>query len=704
MSGSFGGNYFVVRNLTILAIILTLSLGGLLLHDHYSIPTRNLVIFYTSNLRGQIKPFSGTVLDRYYDKVGGLAFIKGFIEDSSKKYGFSLETSLLVDTGDALFGSAESALTMGEVPLSLMGKAGYDAMAIGNLEFEYGFSQLKKFIKDNHLQMLACNYRDVTSPVGKTFKPGVIVEKGGIKIGIVGLGHGDLARNTREDNIVNIEVSEMRASVNKTAAELKSKGAEIIVLLSHHPQLDSLEAPDVAFPDVDIIIGDLIGPISVLKSRPLICQTASNRGGGIGMIKIPFVGGKWALDQAFKRVFPVDSSKIPPDEELVSEISKVESKVDSLLEEVITTSTGNFQRSFNDESPLGNLIVDSMREITKCDIAFQNSGGIKASLDKGPVSLRDLYDMLPFENNIVTLQLKGWQIENLIEEGLSAKSGFIQTSGINCTYSSTNPKGFRVIQIDVNDEPLEFNKDYSVAINDFMANNHYDWPELNLGKKKNVFGPLRENLEKLFRQKKEISPLAEKHFNDFEEMDETLRVQALSFDLASLTTSVSHNGKIDSTYGQLVAEILRKETSSDFAFIPVSLLNRNREKLTTITPARIISDFVTDEGVLTVKLTGEEIERILVAGISSDSAPICFSGFSLELRDKGKFKIFPWEGIFEANNIYKVALNENFPRKIEGFYDFSTKQYKKYYNDIRRSFINGIRQRNGQVEVKRALY
>ena len=150
-----------------------------------------------------------------------------------------------------------------------------------------------------------------------------------------------------------------------------------------------------------------------------------------------------------------------------------------------------------------------MREITKCDIAFQNSGGIKASLDKGPVSLRDLYDMLPFENNIVTLQLKGWQIENLIEEGLSAKSGFIQTSGINCTYSSTNPKGFRVIQIDVNDEPLEFNKDYSVAINDFMANNHYDWPELNLGKKKNVFGPLRENLEKLFRQKKEISPLAE---------------------------------------------------------------------------------------------------------------------------------------------------------------------------------------------------
>ena len=120
-----------------------------------------------------------------------------------------------------------------------------------------------------------------------------------------------LARNTREDNIVNIEVSEMRASVNKTAAELKSKGAEIIVLLSHHPQLDSLEAPDVAFPDVDIIIGDLIGPISVLKSRPLICQTASNRGGGIGMIKIPFVGGKWALDQAFKRVFPVDSSKIP---------------------------------------------------------------------------------------------------------------------------------------------------------------------------------------------------------------------------------------------------------------------------------------------------------------------------------------------------------------------------------------------------------
>ncbi len=679
-------------------------LAGLVVHDHLSIPTRNLIIFYTSNLRGQIKPFPGTVLDRQYEKVGGLAFIKGFIENSAEVFNYKTENVLLLDTGDALFGTAEASLTMGEVPLTMMGKAGYDAMAIGNMEFEFGFDRLKHFIASGDVPMIACNYRDLTAPVGQTIKPGLIVEKGGIKIGIVGLGHANLARNTRQENIINIEISDWKTSVQETATLLKAQGAELIVLLSHQPELGAIENPDLVFPDVDIIIGDMIGPVSTITARPVVCQTAPNRGGGIGMVKVSYVGGKWDLSRAFQRLFAIDASSINPDAEMASEISRVEAKIDTLLDEVLTTSTGNFTRSFNEESAIGNLIAGFMKNESKADLALQNSGGIKSTITEGQVTLRTLYDMLPFENNLVTVDLEGWELENIIEESLSGKTGFLQAAGINCTYSSSNPPGFRIIQIDVNDEPLEFSRTYSVCVNDFMASNDHDWPELTHGKKHRVLGLMRENLVTWLRKNPAIAPITTKYFNDFEELDETLRTQALTFDLASLSKEITHDNTINSEYARLVAETIRLETSADFSLIPLSMLVNTREPLRVITPARVISDFTSTAGVKVLEINGEQLYKLARAALATSTVSLVFSGLSVEKLENDQIKIFPWNGNFENENVYKLAINEDLPLFVEGFYDLRSCRSIKRFNDIRRCFINGLRRRNGQVEIKRAIF
>lgn len=694
----------MVRNLAIVAVILIGLLAGLIIHDHYSIPSRNLVIFYTSNLRGQIKPFSGTVLDRQYDKVGGLAFIKGFIENSAEIFNYNCDNILLLDTGDALFGTAEASLTMGEVPLTLMGKAGYDAMAIGNMEFEHGFDRLKYFVSSGNVPMLACNYRDLTATVGETFKPGIILEKGGIKIGLIGLGHANLARNTRSENIINVEISDMKTSVQQTANLLKSQGAELIILLSHQPELGAIENPETFFPEVDIIIGDMIGPVASFGSRPMICQTAPNRGAGIGMIKISHVGGKWDLARGFQRLFPIDASKISPDQELVAEISRVEAKIDSLLDEVITNSVSVFNRSFNEESAIGGLIADFMREESQTQVALQNSGGIKATIVEGPVTLRTLYDMLPFENNLVTMELKGWELENIIEESLAGKTGFLQASGINCTYSSSNPPGFRIIQIDVNDEPLEFNRNYSITVNDFMAGNDLDWPEIANAENRKVLGLMRENLVKWLRKSSQIAAPESKRFNDFEELDETLRTQALSFELASLTAPITHANGVNSEYSRLIAEVIRLETDADFGMVPVSLLINTREPLSVITPARIISDFTSSAGVKVLEMKGATLLEVTGSALGSSSVPLAFSGFSVEKSGNNQIKIYPWNSNFDPEFIYKVAVSEDFPLQIEGVYNLKSCKSQKRFNDIRRCFINGLRRRNGQVEIKRAIY
>jgi len=337
-------------------------------------------------------------------------------------------------------------------------------------------------------------------------------------------------------------------------------------------------------------------------------------------------------------------------------------------------------------------------------VALANSGGIKTSLSEGAVTLRHLYDILPFENNLVAVELSGWQLENLIEESLSGKTGFLQASGLSCTFSSSNPPGFRIIQIDVNNQPLEFNSTYTVAINDFMHANDYDWPELAQGRNAKVKGLIRENLEKYLRRQPELAPAAEKRFQDFEEVDETLRIQALSYVLASLSTPLSHDSTFDSEYCRLLAEVIRLETAADFCFIPVETLTRTREPLSEITPARVISDFTTPEGVRVVEIDGANIEKIMRWSLASEGVPLAFSGFSIEKSENGDSKIFPWNGNFAADNIYRVAITENLPSRVSGYHDFSGAVSRKVFNDIRRAFINGLRRRNGQVEIRRALY
>ncbi len=670
-----------------------------------SIPSRHLVIFYTSNLRGQINPFQGEVSDRVYEKAGGLAFLRALIDDTMNTYRLDPKKALLLDTGDSLFGSPEASLTMGEVPFELLQKVGYDAIAVGNLEFEFGLDTLRRFISTNKLPMLACNYRDLASPLGNTFSGGTLLDKDGTRVGVIGLGMVDLARNTRQENIMQIEISDMHAAVQKTAASLRAQGAELIVLLSHQPGLDT--RPDLAelFPDVDIIIGDLIsGQTTEPGRRPLVLPTPPARGAGVGMIRIPYIGSQWNLEKAVQTILPVDATHLTPSAGLVSEIARVEAKVDSLLEQVVATSEGNFKRNFSEESSMGNLITDSMRAAAKTDIAFLNSGAIKAVISSGPISLRDLYDALPFENTIVRTELAGWQIENLVEEGLSGRGSFIQTSGLTCTCSMMNPPGFRLVQIAVGEEPLDSARTYSVAVTDFMLNTPQNWPEFRTGKNVRAFGLLRENLKQYLASMSVVAPSVDRRYLDVPEGDETLRVQSLSIELASLSTPVSNDGTYDSPYGRLIADVLRVESDSDFALMPVTDIHSMNDPLPVLTPARLTADMPRICGVSTVNVPGTTLRRLIEGMLATGGVPLCFAGFSIELKDHTLSKIFPWQGDFDAQRSYKVAMPDDLPGKLGTVGGLASLTATPFSTDLRRTFMNGVRRVGGNIELRRAVF
>ncbi|MFZ2955998.1 MAG: 5'-nucleotidase C-terminal domain-containing protein [Candidatus Ozemobacteraceae bacterium] len=707
----------MINRLSALAAILMIILLSLTVRDQMALPSKSLAIFYTSNVRGQIKPFLGDVGDYQRINAGGFAFVRGSIDEQLRKWRIASENALIVDTGDALFGSAESSLTLGKAPHDLMAHLPYDAIAVGNMEFEFGLDVLRTFAADGSLPLLACNYRDLKAPLGNTFIPGKIVAKAGSKIGLIGLGHAELTRLTREENVLQIEITDSKAAVARTATALRTQGAELIVLLTHQPGFERSDMVRAAYPDVDVVIGDMIGSFSIgpltvantdsdpAAGRPLICPTAPARSTGLGCVRIPFAGGHWDVPSAAIQTVIVDADHVTPDPALAAEVNRVEAKVDSLLEEVVARSEGDFKRSFNDESTIGNLITDAIKAAAKTQVALQNSGGIKSSFSSGTISLRDLYDLLPFENSIARVTLKGWQLENLIEESLSERGTFLQASGIDCTWSSRNPPGFRIIQLAIDKQPVEFNATYSVAVNDFMLDNRQSWPDLARASDVSILNHLREALKTYLLDNKAVSPTLERRFTDLRDQDETLSHQALEIEVASLSKPVMHTASIDSPLACLVAELMRLETDSDAALIQHSLFKSSDEPLGAISAARIAALIPQTSGVVTTEISGAEMRKLFEAVVGSGGPRLSFAGFSLELLEGGKLgRIFPWEGDFDPAKVYKIALPADFPRTIPGACDFSSRKVHVVFMDLRRVFLNGIRRREGKVEPRRVIY
>jgi 2',3'-cyclic-nucleotide 2'-phosphodiesterase (5'-nucleotidase family) len=134
------------------------------------------------------------------------------------------------------------------------------------------------------------------------------------------------------------------------------------------------------------------------------------------------------------------------------------------------------------EAAIGNLIADAMRERTRADAAIMNGGGIRGGKVYEPgaaITRRDVQAELPFGNRLVTLNIKGSALRGAIENGLSrlpaAAGRFPQVSGIKLEYDPQRPPGSRVLTIAVGGAPLDPDKTYRIATNDFLARGGDDY-------------------------------------------------------------------------------------------------------------------------------------------------------------------------------------------------------------------------------------
>jgi 5'-nucleotidase/UDP-sugar diphosphatase len=125
------------------------------------------------------------------------------------------------------------------------------------------------------------------------------------------------------------------------------------------------------------------------------------------------------------------------------------------------------------ETNFGDLVADIMRSVSGADAALINGGGIRAGIARGPILVKDIYTALPFDNYIVAIRLTGRQLLGALEHGVAqvenGAGAFPQVSGVVFTYAPTSPAGSRVREVSIGGQPLEPDREYTVATNDFLA-------------------------------------------------------------------------------------------------------------------------------------------------------------------------------------------------------------------------------------------
>lgn len=393
---------------------------------------------------------------------GGLAYFAERVEELRAE-----KPTLFLAAGDMIHGDNWANLFQGKSSIEAMNAMNFDAMVVGNHEFYFGQAILKERIGEANFPVLGANVTGLSM-----LKPYIVKNLDGISVAVIGVTTVDTPVKTQPRNVIGLEFLSCEETVEKYVRELREKN-DIIIVLSHIGfRADCELAKKVN--GIDVIIGGhshtkIDKPVFIGKT--LIAQ-AFEHSKALGVVDLTVKKG--SIIQSNSRLEPI--KPIGKESRPVREIvAKYQQKVDALFNDTVGISLVDLDGSNVrlQETNLGNLIADILRETSGADIAIINGGTIRTSIRKGPVKVSDIYASVPFDNYVVTVKLTGQQIRETLEHGVSAvgeRAGrFPQISGLMFTYDRSAPKGSRVKEVSVGGDPLMTDREYTVATNDFLV-------------------------------------------------------------------------------------------------------------------------------------------------------------------------------------------------------------------------------------------
>ncbi|MFT5132443.1 MAG: 5'-nucleotidase/UDP-sugar diphosphatase [Gammaproteobacteria bacterium] len=443
---------------------------------------QTVTLLFTNDLESTYDPVSAFWRDDM-ERIGGIAQLATLIDGLRE----SEANVFLFDAGD-IFTGILAKLTQGEVSFELMNTMAYDAMAIGNHEFEYGWEVLEKQKHRVPFPVLGANlfYKGTDIHFAQPYS---IIERNGIRIGVIGILGQDAATALNPPNIAGLDVRDPKVIVPEYVKLLRPD-VDLIVLLTHQGKTAPMQTDDSAHPEIqrdinaEIELAGVVDGIDVIFSghadagteKPvvhpetgtLIMQTYG-QGFHLGYLQLQVDIDKDEVLAYDGRLIPVDSDSLKPHAGVAEKLARYREHHKEIYA-VVGHSAERLSREYNAESDLGNLFADIHREEGKAQIGLYPSGGIRRDIDAGPVTVEELLDAWPFLDDVVTVRLKGGTLLQVLEQGLSLERGIMQVSGIVASYDLKRPIGSRVLSVKVDGKALEKEAYYTVATGSFITN------------------------------------------------------------------------------------------------------------------------------------------------------------------------------------------------------------------------------------------
>ncbi len=458
-----------------------------------------LTILHINDLHSRIEPinaFDSTCSAKEAEAnecFGGIARVKSAID--GKRQELAGANLLVLDAGDQFQGSLYYSTFKSGPIAEFMNGIGFDAMAIGNHEFDDGPAELDKLIGAVKFPIISGNTIAAKgSLLDDKYKGYVIKEIGGQKVAIVSVLATDTAETSSPGKDITFE--DEIAYLQKAVKEIEAAGVDKIVALTHVGYLKDQEIASKV-DGIDVIVGGhshtylsstddkAAGPYPTLVKNPSGVEvpivTAYAYSKYLGDLTVTF-DDKGVVTSATGAPKLLDAS-VTPDEGYAARVAELGKPLEEIKAKVVGATTaavdGDRTSCRAVECSMGNLVADAALARVAgqgVTLSIANGGGLRASIDAGDVSMGEVLTVLPFQNTLATFQIDGAGIKEALENGVSqvdeGAGRFPQVSGLKYSFDRSQPVGSRVTAVEVREGdafvPLDPAKTYTVVTNNYV--------------------------------------------------------------------------------------------------------------------------------------------------------------------------------------------------------------------------------------------
>ncbi|MEM8789877.1 MAG: 5'-nucleotidase C-terminal domain-containing protein [Pseudomonadota bacterium] len=398
---------------------------------------------------------------------------------------------ILLDGGDMFQGTLIHTYYKGEATAEFMNQLGYEAMVVGNHEFNHGPEVLGDFVGSVNFPVLLSNADVSNEPaLDRKVQPFWLhVFPSGEAVGLIGLTPADNADLSSPGE--NITFSSAIEGARKEVERLKAGGIDKIIVLSHSGYRIDLELA-AAVPDIDVIIGGHSHTLfsntddSAASAYPTMVGTtaivqAYAHGKYLGVLNVTF-DDAGVVTSAEGAPMLLDAS-VAEDPDTVARLTELAAPLEEIRNRVVAEAAAPIEGDRSvcrvEECEMGNLVTDAMLDRVKDQgirIAIQNGGGLRASIDAGEVTMGEVLTVLPFQNTLSTFEVTGEQLLAALENGVSqvedGAGRFPQVAGMQFTWDAAAEPGSRIVEVmvevDGGLEPLDPAATYGVVSNNYV--------------------------------------------------------------------------------------------------------------------------------------------------------------------------------------------------------------------------------------------